>query len=57
MGMASIGQRILGFLRHLLEWIWGYLGTVAAMGLLLGVLGMGIYHVFSPAEHDVQWRY
>ncbi len=55
--MVSIGQRILGFLRHLLEWIWGYLGTVAAMVLLLGVLGMGIYHVFSPGENTVQMRF
>lgn len=37
--------------RDLLEYSWGYMGTLAAMGLLIGVLGMGIYHsVTQDAE-------
>lgn len=33
--------------RDLLEYSWGYMGTLAAMGLLIGVLGMGLYHSFT----------
>lgn len=40
-------------LRALLEYGWGYMGTLAAMGLLIGVLGMGIYHACTrDAEYQ-----
>jgi len=42
--MAEIWLRIKRVLSRLFEYVWGYLGTLSAMGLLLGVLGMGIYH-------------
>ena len=39
--------------RELLEYSWGYMGTLAAMGLLIGVLGMGIYHSLTKdAEYQ-----
>ena len=34
-------------LRALIEYGWGYMGTLAAMGLLIGVLGMGMYHAVT----------
>lgn len=30
-----------------IEFVWAYTGTLAAMGLLVGVLGMGIYHLME----------
>lgn len=37
----------------LLRFTWGYLGTLAALGLLIGVLGMGIFHsVTRDAEYQ-----
>ena len=39
----ALMQRLAGFLRY----TWGYMGTLAAMGLLIGVLGMGLFHAFT----------
>ena len=37
----------------LFHYTWGYMGTLAAMGLLVGVLGMGAYHaVTRDAEYQ-----
>ena len=36
-------KRLSDFFRY----TWGYMGTLAAMGLLIGVLGMGIYHALT----------
>ena len=61
MGRVNTGTHTLGAmfgrlsekLRELLEYSWGYMGTLAAMGLLIGVLGMGIYHSYTKdAEHQ-----
>ncbi len=38
-------QNLLSVLRGGLERLWAYLGTLAAMSLMLGTLGMGIYHL------------
>lgn len=39
--------RLMQQLKSLLSYGWGYMGTLAALGLLIGVLGMGIYHAFT----------
>ena len=45
-------------IRELLEYSWGYMGTLAAMGLLIGVLGMGIYHSMTKdAEYQAMRCY
>lgn len=45
-------------LRELFEYSWGYMGTLAAMGLLIGVLGMGIYHSLTKdAEYQAMRCY
>lgn len=45
----SIKNRIFAFLEH----AWGYTGTLAVLSLLLGVLGMGLYHItYSDAEDE-----
>ena len=45
--------RLMQQIRELLEYSWGYMGTLAAMGLLIGVLGMGLYHSFTKdAEYQ-----
>ena len=36
---------------RILEDAWVYLGSLAAMSLLVGVLGMGIYHMVTWREH------
>lgn len=45
--MAGLLRELLRRLRRFLSYIWGYLGTLSAMGLLLGVLGMGLYYVYT----------
>lgn len=45
--------RLMQQFRDLLAYGWGYMGTLAAMGMLVGVLGMGIYHAFTrDAEYQ-----
>lgn len=40
-------------IKALLAYSWGYMGTLAAMGMLIGVLGMGIYHACTrDAEYQ-----
>lgn len=38
----GIKKKVFAYLGH----VWGYSGTLAVLSLLLGVLGMGIYHIF-----------
>lgn len=35
------------------EWGWMYMGTLAAMGLLVGVLGMGVYHLMEGKREEL----
>lgn len=51
--MAEIWLKIKHLLRSVFEYVWGYLGTLSAMGLLLGVLGMGIYHAGHTEDSHV----
>lgn len=37
----TLKQKLFGLLRYL----WGYSGTLAMLSLMLGVLGMGVYHL------------
>lgn len=39
-------------IRTLFRYMWGYMGTLAAMGLLVGVLGMGIYHTVTGSAEN-----
>lgn len=55
--MAEIGGTIRNWLRGLVTYVWRYLGTLSAMGLLLGVLGTGIYHVVFRDESASMIRY
>lgn len=41
-------------LRALFEKMWGYMGTMAAMALMIGALGMGIYH--AVIRDSYEWR-
>lgn len=43
--------------RRVVSYAWGYMGTLSALGLLLGVLGIGIYHVFTGDADSVSVRY
>lgn len=45
--MAEIFKILGRRLRLAFEYAWGYMGTLAALGLLLGVLGMGIFHSYT----------
>ena len=42
-GMESIWKEFRRRVLSLLDYAWRYFGTLSAMGLLLGVLGMGLY--------------
>ncbi len=44
-------NQLLSLLRLWFERLWDYTGTLAAMALMLGTLGMGIYHLI---RHDVE---
>lgn len=37
---------------HIAGLVWSYLGTLAAFGLLVGVLGMGLYYLAVGDRHD-----
>ena len=37
-----------------IELVWAYTGTLAAMGLLVGVLGMGVYHLLEGKREELQ---
>ncbi len=43
--MGMYLHNLLSSLRGGLERLWAYLGTLAAMSLMLGTLGMGVYHI------------
>lgn len=54
---AIMFGRLAQELRRLFEYSWGYMGTLAAMGLLIGVLGMGIYHACTRDAEFQAMRY
>lgn len=40
------------------ELVWAYMGSLAALGLLIGVLGMGVYHLVEGKHEDIMaYRY
>ncbi|MBR5887510.1 MAG: hypothetical protein IKZ07_04805 [Akkermansia sp.] len=55
--MAENGDNPRSWWHRLLSYVWGYMGTLSALGLLLGVLGMGVYHVFTPSFGGLPVRY
>lgn len=56
--MAAIGfwKQFKQGARSAFEYIWGYMGTLAAMGLVVGVLGMGIFHTCTPEGAVPEYR-
>ncbi len=50
MGKAWTG--FLAGLRRFFERLWAYSGTLAAMSLMVGTLGMGVYHVSTRVAED-----
>ncbi len=50
-------QRLLTLLRLWFERFWAYTGTLAAMALMLGTLGMGIYHLIRDDARDPHVEY
>lgn len=51
--MSPILLRLGGVCRRLFEYVWSWLGSAAAVALMLGVLAMGVHHVSSPNADDV----
>lgn len=45
--------RLGGLCRRLFEYVWSWLGSAAAVALMLGVLAMGVHHVSTPNAADV----
>ncbi len=43
--MGTVWAAIVVMVRRLFERLWGYMGTLAAMALMVGTLGMGLYHM------------
>ncbi len=48
----QLGQGI----RSAFEYAWAYMGTLAAMGLVVGVLGMGIFHAWTSDGEGPEYR-
>lgn len=46
--MRALAKRAGETLKGLFEFSWNYLGSLAAMCLLVGALGLGIYHTVLP---------
>lgn len=46
--MRTLVKRAGNTLKSLFEFTWNYLGSLAAMCLLVAVLGLGIYHMVLP---------
>lgn len=55
--MAATAPKVRVWWRRLVGYIWGYMGTLSALGLLLGVMGMGVYHVFTVGDGVPSVRY
>lgn len=55
--MVATAQDKSVWWRRIVSYAWGYMGTLSALGLLLGVLGMGIYHVFTGDGESMKVRY
>ncbi len=51
--MGKLWARLIAGLRRLFERLWVYTGTLAAMALMVGTLGMGLYHVSRRAAGGV----
>ncbi len=52
--MVKLRSKLVDGLKRLFERLWTYSGTLAAMSLMIGTLGMGIYHaVQRSAEHEL----
>lgn len=43
-------------LRFAFEYAWAYMGTLAAMGLVVGVLGMGLFHAWTQDGNGPEYR-
>lgn len=54
--MESIWREIRRRVLRVLDYVWRYFGTLSAMGMLLGVLGMGLYHALTHADDAVAVR-
>ncbi len=48
--MSLSWKNLCSALRGVLAGLWAYLGTLAAMSLMLGALGMGIYHIAMGSD-------
>lgn len=57
MTFCAMMKHLMKQLQALLAYGWGYMGTLAAMGLLIGVLGMGIYHACTRDAEYQAMRY
>lgn len=51
--MSPIVSCVGGICRRLFQYIWAWLGSAAAVALMLGVLAMGVHHVSTPHTADV----
>lgn len=51
--MAENGEKRNAGWWRLLELVWGYMGTLMALGLLVGVLGMGLYHLMEGKREEL----
>ncbi len=47
--MGTAWEKLIAGVKRLFERLWAYTGTLAAMSLMVGTLGMGIYHISRRA--------
>lgn len=50
--MSVIVSRIGDACQRLFEYVWSWLGSAAAVALMLGVMAMGVHHTLSPGREE-----
>lgn len=52
--MQSLISAFLGRLRAAVSYLWGYMGSVSAVALVLGVMAMGVHYTMEPQVLEMQ---
>ncbi len=52
--MGTVWSKLAAGMKRLFERLWAYSGTLAAMSLMMGTLGMGVYHLSTREAAAVE---
>jgi len=48
--------RLMEKLRRLFSIVWSYMGTISSLALMLGIIGMSMYHIFFSSHDEMRVR-